>query len=191
MGRRSDHTSEELHQMILDATEQLISDGGLHNLSARKISRTIGYTVGTLYNVFEHLDDILLHVNARTLDAIYEAMTVPNSSAGLQDMSKKYLLFAQENPQKWHILFEHRLKPEHSLPIWYQQKIDRLFGLVEQAVSRDFPNCSDASLTGRTIWAGIHGICTLGLSNTLERTGSPDPSLLIDRLLLAFEINIE
>ena len=58
MGRRSSHTAEELRELILDASTALISEGGLASLSAREVARRIGYSPGTLYNVFENLDDV-------------------------------------------------------------------------------------------------------------------------------------
>jgi len=68
MGRRYDHTRKELKEMAIKAGTKLIEDKGLQNCSARKIAKKIGYSVGTLYNVFENYDDLVLHINAVTLD---------------------------------------------------------------------------------------------------------------------------
>ncbi len=70
MGRRSIHTAEELRELILNAATELIEQGGLASLSAREIARAIGYSPGTLYNVFENLDDLVLTIEARLLDKL-------------------------------------------------------------------------------------------------------------------------
>lgn len=71
MARRSDHSRDELREMALTAAEQIVLENGYESLSARKVASAIGYTVGTLYLVFENLDDLVLQVNARTLDRLH------------------------------------------------------------------------------------------------------------------------
>ena len=67
MGRRSQHTPEELRELILTATRRIVEERGFRALSAREIAREIGYAPGTLYNMYENLDEILLRVEARVL----------------------------------------------------------------------------------------------------------------------------
>jgi AcrR family transcriptional regulator len=71
MARRSDHTRDELHRLALDAARRITEREGLRGLRARQIARDIGYTIGTLYNLFEDLDDLILHLNGETLDALF------------------------------------------------------------------------------------------------------------------------
>ena len=73
MARRSDHSREELYDMALEAARQIAEKEGLRGLKARRIARDIGYTIGTLYNLFEDLDDLIVHLNGRTLDDLYQA----------------------------------------------------------------------------------------------------------------------
>ncbi len=55
MGRRAVHSPEELRQLILDASRTIVETNGISGLSAREIARVIGYSPGTLYNIFETL----------------------------------------------------------------------------------------------------------------------------------------
>ena len=50
-------------------------------MSARKVATAIGYTVGTLYLVFENIDDLILNVNARTLDRLHSRMSAVRANA--------------------------------------------------------------------------------------------------------------
>ncbi|HEV3447204.1 MAG TPA: helix-turn-helix domain-containing protein, partial [Gemmataceae bacterium] len=68
MARRSDHTREELKDLAIQAAIALIEADGIGQFSARQVAARIGYTVGTLYNVFGSYDELLLNVNARTVD---------------------------------------------------------------------------------------------------------------------------
>ena len=70
MGRRSTHTPQQLRELILDAAQEIIQVQGLAGLSAREIARRIEYSPGTIYNMFENLDDVVLHVEARVLEAL-------------------------------------------------------------------------------------------------------------------------
>ena len=72
MGRRSTHTPQQLRELILDAAQDIIQDQGLAGLSAREVARRIAYSPGTIYNMFENLDDVVLHVEARVLDVAEE-----------------------------------------------------------------------------------------------------------------------
>ena len=71
MGRRSIHTPDELRELIIEATTEIVEQVGLEGLSAREIAKRVGYSPGTLYNVFGSYDELLLRVNARTLDHWY------------------------------------------------------------------------------------------------------------------------
>ena len=82
MARRSDHSREELREMALSAAEQIVVEQGYEGLSARKVASAIGYTVGTLYLVFENIDDLILNINARTLDRLHAKMTASQAQPG-------------------------------------------------------------------------------------------------------------
>lgn len=70
MGRRNEHTREELREIALQAAEQLVAEHGLAGLSTRKVVGRIGYTVGSLYMVFRNLDDLIAQMNERTLETL-------------------------------------------------------------------------------------------------------------------------
>ena len=47
-----------------EGAERIVAEHGHSGLSARKVASAIGYTVGTLYLVFDNLDDLVLQVRA-------------------------------------------------------------------------------------------------------------------------------
>lgn len=60
--------------MALAAAGGILDRDGYGALSTRKVAAKIGYTVGSLYFIFRNLDDLILQLNARTLDEMHAAM---------------------------------------------------------------------------------------------------------------------
>ncbi len=103
MARRSDHTREQLTELALSSAEQLLNTKPASALSTRQIATKMGYTVGTLYQIFKNLPDLLLHVNARTLKRLYEdclRLEIKHHSPedNILAYANLYLEFAHKHP---------------------------------------------------------------------------------------------
>jgi len=178
MARRSDHSREELREMALLAAEQIVVEKGYEGLSARKVAAAIGYTVGTLYLVFENIDDLILNINARTLDRLHAQMIKSPAKPGeardhLLHLGHVYIRYANEDPHRWAMVFEHRFSEDRAVPVWYQEKITRMFAVVEEGLEPLAGNRPRQEITqaARAIWGGVHGICILALTDTLGVAG--------------------
>lgn len=173
MGRRSDHTREELYDLALEAAASIAEVEGLRGLTARRIAKDIGYTHGTLYNVFEDLDDLVVHLNGRTLDALYESLKdlrldgEPETALGT--LARGYVAFTRLQPRLWNLLFEHHLPEGRELPDWHYEKVLRLLALVETALAPLFLPGQEAERhhSARVLWSALHGICSLEASRKM------------------------
>jgi AcrR family transcriptional regulator len=189
MGRRSIHTAEELRELILDASTELIETAGLAGLSAREIARRIDYSPGTLYNIFENLDDLVLTIEGRLLDRLAAALAeVPKSGDArqrLHRLAQRYLEFTHENPRLWNLLFEHHLPAGRQVPAWYQQKLEALMAEVEQALAPLMRGAEPQALqrSARALWAGVHGITSLSTTDKLSIVASDTAGSLLDELV--------
>lgn len=189
MGRRSTHTPEQLRQLILDAAQAIIETNGLAGLSAREIARRIGYSPGTIYNMFQNLDDVVLHVEARVLDAldqrIAELGTADTPEENVYRLAETYLAFTSERPKLWNLLFEHYMPGGTDTPPWYQQKLELLMSRVEQAVAPLFPPSEQAARqrSARVLWAGVHGITSLSTANKLSNVTTEAATYLVKDLI--------
>ena len=188
MGRRSTHTPQQLRELILDAAQEIIDAQGLTGLSAREIARRIGYSPGTIYNMFDNLDDVVLHVEARVLDALDQRLADIQQGAAegrVARIAHAYLAFTQEKPRLWNLLFEHHMPPGSELPAWYQQKLEGLMRHVEQALAAHFPADGDGDLrrASRVLWAGVHGITSLSTADKLSVVTTETAGRLIDDLV--------
>ena len=175
MGRRSDHTREELYELALDAAERIIEAEGLKSLAVRRVAGEIGYSHGTLYNVFADLDDLIINLNGRTLDALYEALKdIPvegEPAAALMRLSEGYIAFIRRHRNLWSLLFEHHLPDGRELPEWHGEKILHLLKLVETALAPLFPTGKEKARvhSARVLWSSLDGICSLEGSRKLAQ----------------------
>ena len=166
MARRSDHTREELHAMILDAAREIVERDGFAGLTIRRIGESIGYSSGTLYNLFDDLDDIVVHLNAATLDALYaELAEIPagdDVEETLRAHADVYLRFVEQRPLLWGLLFQ-TMPTRSPRPDWYYSRMDRLFALLENAFEPIFGSEPRQAKTdaARVLWSGLHGMCNL------------------------------
>jgi AcrR family transcriptional regulator len=192
MGRRSSHTPQQIRELILDSTQEIIEAQGLAGLSAREIARRIGYSPGTIYNMFDNLDDVVLNVESRVLDALDQRLSEAqqgNDGAGANDglirIARAYLAFTQEKPRLWNLLFEHHMPHGAELPPWYRQKLEGLTAQIERALAPHFPPGSEDDLrrAARALWAGVHGITSLSTADKLSVVTTEGAGDLIDDLI--------
>ena len=189
MGRRSTHTPEQLRQLILDAAQAIIESNGLAGLSAREIARRIAYSPGTIYNMFQNLDDVVLHVEARVLDALDKKITASGDQGTPEErvsrLAETYLAFTAENPKLWNLLFEHYMPGGTDTPPWYQQKLELLMTRVEAAMAPLFAPDDLVSLqrSARVLWAGVHGITSLSTANKLSNVTTEAAGYLVKDLI--------
>jgi AcrR family transcriptional regulator len=174
MGRRSTHTPEQLRELAIRSAHEIIAAEGLAGLSAREVARKIGYSPGTLYNLFQSLDDVILHVEALLLDALEQRLAeLPANgapAARLEQMARTYAAFCREHPKAWNLIFQHAMPSHSSVPPWYLEKIERLIGRVEELLAAAMPELRNTDIVrpaARMLWAGVHGISSLSTTDKL------------------------
>ena len=188
MARRNDHTKEEIREMVISPGLNLIKNSGFSAFSKRQIAKEIGYSVGTLYNVFESYDDIVLHINAVTLDDMRKFIEegldpkLKNAKA-IKQLARLYIDFAHKNRNSWSALFEYNITSELDLPEWYNQRIEKLFSIVESILSKFISKKSEALKYSKVIWASIHGIYALSLTKKLNVADTASVEILTDSLI--------
>jgi len=189
MARRSDHSQEEIREMAIKASRSIIIRKGLSALSARKIASEIGYTPGTLYLIFKNQDDLILHINAITLQDLHKQLVSAikrcrKPESCILKLGHEYVRFAVENRYLWNAIFEHRLPDGQKLPGWFRVHIERLYNLVEvQLESFNNTKRFDTHLAATALWSGVHGICVLGLTDKIENSNEKLIQSLVDSLI--------
>ncbi|MGR8997924.1 MAG: TetR/AcrR family transcriptional regulator [Gammaproteobacteria bacterium] len=191
MARRSEHSLEELKALVLDAAERIVIQEGFSALKVRKIAVEIGYTVGSIYMVFANMADLIMHINARTLDNIVAQLEQVQDLAAdqcIEALAQTYLSYASQNFNRWNMLFEYRLPQNVDTPAWYQEKFDAVFDRFEESYIQLAPECSKnhRRQAAHALWGGVHGICMLSLSGKLDRININDVSETVALLVRNF-----
>jgi len=193
MGRRNEHSREELRDLALRAAGEIVADGGAASLSMREVARRIGYTVGALYMVFENLDDLIVQVNEQTVIELREALERIRGRANqpaqnLRLLVAAYFGFALLHTARWRLVFEHRLPEGQKAPATYAGHTAAIFALVsrqldEAGAGRDGAGCEELATA---LWSGAHGICMLAVSGKLQIATQASVQRVLDVLLDRF-----
>ncbi len=180
MGRRSDHSRAELERMILFEGHRQLAEVGFSRFSAREVAKRIGYSIGTLYNVFGSHDRLILAINTRTFrlwaDHLRERL---DSSGGdrIRTLVEGYFSFARENPNLWMAIYDHRLPPDVAMPPEYEAERAELTEIVTKEVAEALPEPerAQAPRLARSLIATVHGHCTFALNGTFALMGEAEP----------------
>ena len=193
MARRSDHSREELKELALKSTEELLNSKSASDLSTRQIAAKMGYTVGTLYQIFRNLPDLLLHVNARSLKILYQdcqqlQLKASEPQQNILAYAGIYLAFAHSHRGLWELIFDNKVLTEDELPPWYLEQVNCLFSLIEDQLKAIIPQASQTELikTSRVLWSSVHGICTLSINDNLFTQSACSTEELIQSLITHF-----
>lgn len=187
MGRRGDHGLEKIREMAIEAAEAIVAEGGLNQLSTRKVAARIGYTAGTLYLVFEDFKHLLLEVNGRSLDLLFKNLEDASQSKtdhveAIYAICRAYLAFSRDNSARWTLLFERQWGPGFERPEWYQNKKKNCFKpLAARLGALGIAESEDQLVSyTRTLWASIHGTCVLAEDDKLTQAGASDSTRELD-----------
>lgn len=166
--------------MILSSSREILERDGINGLSARAIAKQIGYSPGTLYNVFKNLDDLIVTIERALLQeclAALRALPRPgNAEDRLRGLADAYIAFALKNRRLWNVLFQHTAKEDVS------QMRGAYADLRE--MRKEFAAAAASLVSGRssadteqlaaTIWFCVHGISAIAVS---EKELDLDPAL--------------
>lgn len=190
MGRRSDHSRDEIREMAITAAAEIVEMEGLQSLTARKVASKIGYTVGTLYHVYRNFDDLVIHMNAQTLDdmaALIQQKTRKkrNPELRIRTMAECYVKYATDHPDRWRLVFEHQAPRGLPTPAQMKERRDVMFEMVADNLREISPRriTQEIDHTATALWSGIHGICILALTGKLYLGGAFSMVKLINTLI--------
>ena len=165
--KSSERRRQKIFESAIAAGNEIAKTEGLAGLTARGIAKKIGCSVGTLYNVFDSLDTLIIHLNGATFDALYEELKNIEASNDVSTTVRRivdaYLGFVTNNPNNWKVIFDHVWPHDYPLPQWYIDKIHRLLTLLGAALAPLFPPGQDdkANQAAVLIRSGLHGIQSL------------------------------
>lgn len=173
--------------MALDAARAIVVEEGVAGLSGRKVTKRIGYTIGTLYQLFEGMDDVVERMNIGTLSALFEHCRVAveeqdDVAAQLNALALGFVEFVRARPMEWDAIMSYRYKDGYVISDAYNQEIQKLFGLMEGATAQFYGagEAEDQATDMALLWASLTGIWAVASS---ERELGGTLEHMIDRLV--------
>src|SRR5882724_3724237 len=159
----------KLRDALIHAAERTIAAEGLSGMKARELAYKVGCAVGAIYNVFADLDDLILAVNALTLEQLEKTLTVAGGDSAdpqadaiktLTHLALAYTDYAAAHTRRWRALFDHRLPEGREVPAWYAANLSRLFVYVEEPLRKLAPALSAErrALVARSLFSAVHGM---------------------------------
>lgn len=197
MARNTETRRRKIFEDALKAAKKIAQKKGLRGLTARRIAKDIGCSVGTIYNVFDNLDTLILHLNGATLDALYEELAKVEATGDAQSaaraLTESYVVFVQDNMNLWNVIFEHVWPNDYPIPDWYHGKIERLLKLLAKALAPLFPRGEEMPnhQAATVLWSGLHGICSLAAAGKLGIISLGTATTLSDLLVTNFVTGLQ
>lgn len=180
MGRRSDHSRAELEARIIAEGHAHMAEVGFARFSAREVAKRIGYSIGTLYNVFGSYDRLILTINTRTFQLWAEHLRDRLAHASddrIRILVEGYFDFARENPNAWTAIYDHHLSPGATMPEELAAERGILTDIVVREVAAALPDDrrDEATRLARSLIATVHGHCAFALNGTFALMGETEP----------------
>lgn len=184
MGRRSDHSADELRELLIACGHALLVERGFARFSAREAARRAGYSVGTIYNVFGELDSYLIAINSLTFRHWSESLAnaladAPvERAARIEVLVRAYFAFADANRNAWMAIYDHRIDRTTAISRQDEAAREALTSIVDHEVAAWLGTGDDATTQRlvRSLIATVHGHCALWLSGSYALMREDDPA---------------
>ena len=156
---------------------------GFARFSARRVARAIGYSVGTVYNVFASLDHLLVAINSRTFEQWTEHLRARLAEGGedrIRVLVEGYFSFARANPNLWMAIYDHRLPPGMAMPEEDAERRAALVRIVAEEVGQEVLGRTpeEVQQLARSLIATVHGHCDFELNGSFALMGEKDPAAM-------------
>lgn len=179
MGRRSDHSREELTALMIRAGTELMAQKGFVAFSAREVAKRVGYTIGTVHNVFGNVDGLVTAINTASFGDWADALEASLATAKgdrIEALVRAYFSFARDNPHRWAAIYDHRPARETLSPA-QQETRGRLMRIVAAEVAAVLHRPIDDALGtfARSLVATVHGHCSMAITGSWAAMGQHDP----------------
>lgn len=167
-------THDDPRGAALAEARNLLVEGGPDQVKARVLAARLGVSVGTIYNLFGDLDELLFHLNAEVYDELLSAVRSARekvraaSGTAVEEMlalSHGYLAFVAKNQDLWMGVLTFNRRSKARVPEWYRAREREMFAVIAETIAA-FPGAADVDRRKtiiHTLWAAVHGIITVSV----------------------------
>ncbi len=178
---------DAVREKIISVTLELMDKAGLELIKARTIAKQAGVSVGTIYNLFGSVDELIQVANSHILSDMNklgqtsvaasenelarkilsgEITDAPRDKLlfRLFSLAKVYMDFVENNANRWGAMLAfNRNQSEGSVAAWYQDQQNALFDLIGKVLdnTRLGNEPQTRTIAARALWSAVHGIVTM------------------------------
>ncbi len=176
--------------MMLDAARHVAATDGPEAITARRIAGDIGYSPGTIYQLFDNLDALIVALKSLVLSEILERLDAIAMTGKVEQdvlaLVDAYLAYERDEPALWRSLFDLSLSGGSPLPESFAQQIASGLARVERALAPLDLSEADRVTAARTLWAGLHGIISLARNSGLAHSGAGSAEALAHHFAVTY-----
>jgi AcrR family transcriptional regulator len=182
--------------------------GGLEAVKARLVAKTVGVSVGTIYNLFGSVDRLVLAANdkiyeslnehGRTSMAVIEQQIERDIAAGrmrdtprdrtlvrLLGLSRTYIEFVGANANRWSALLAYNRTVGNAASEDTLLRLNALLDILGDVLKAapQWTSNRERRLAARALWSAVHGVVTMNFFGG-ERATAAERTMELLTLLL-------
>jgi len=162
-------SKEEIKLDLVVKGREILKDKGLDYLTARKLSDYSGYSVGTIYNQFKSMDNLIMWENCLTLDELYQYLEKAQKTSdvykNLNCLLDKFVDFVLENKNLWFTLYNFHFRSiMEKYEIMYLKRIVKIIRILENNLYKLFVKIPNNE---RMLSTEVLGITLFSISSLL------------------------
>ena len=173
---KTDAERQQLRNLIIDNARELFISRGAQAVTMREIAKRIGYSATSIYHHFEDKESLIRAICdtdflalASSLKAVLQ---LPHPVERMLALCSGYAAFALSHPNHYRLRFMTDHPPiDPVLSSLKQKNVEQVaYFQLKSVVKRVYdagyfrPNLYDVDLIAQTIWAAIHGVCSLQIT---------------------------
>lgn len=174
--QKSDLERQQTRTAILDAARELFVERGVDAVTMREIARRVGFSPTAIYLHFKDKDALiheLCDTDFLTLAQELQAIgAIADPIERLRVLGLGYVQFAVAHPNHYRLMFmtpQVNFDPDNTAIESGNPEQDayaHLRGMVAEAhaAGRFRADLADPDLIAQTLWAGLHGVCSLEIA---------------------------
>lgn len=173
---KTEAEKQVLRTGIIDAARELFIHNGVEAVTMRAVANKIGYSATSIYLYFSDKEQLLRAVvDADVLklaQALQSTLSISDPLQRFLQFGQHYVQFALTNPNHYRMMFMTQHPPcdpalssiEQNNP--EQDAYSQLIAVVTSACEAGVfkPELTDPALIAQTVWAAMHGLCSLQIN---------------------------
>jgi AcrR family transcriptional regulator len=172
---KTEQQRQETRNAIIDAARAMFIERGVEAVTMREIAKKVGYSPTALYLHFEDRDAILQAICDTDFLALATGMQAimqePDLVKRLNLLAYGYAQFALSHPNHYRLMFMTPRVCDPEVSTLQKENTEQdAYAQLKLVVKEAFeaqcfrPELTDAELIAQTMWAGIHGVCSLQIA---------------------------